>query len=111
MAFVFQCRKTSEPTTRYDGSWWNARAIAFANEARLEAPRIRSVLLGIVATNDVPFMLCNHDLYLDTYGRGAPISRDAWRKLLSGAPVREPQVVREKQLDHSIGFRQQIPSW
>jgi hypothetical protein len=111
MAFVFTCRKTSESTTRFDGSWWNARAVALASEAQLGAPRIRSVLLGIVATNDVPYVLSNNDLYLDAYGRGAPISRDAWRKLLSGAPVREPQVVREKQLDHSIGFRQQIPSW
>jgi hypothetical protein len=105
MAFVFTCKKTETATSKFDGSVWIARATDFSRDARLGAPRIRSLLIGIIATNDVPYVLSNNDIYLDSYGRGAPISRDSWRKLLSGGPLREPMAVREKQLDGSIGYR------
>ena len=111
MAFVFTCAKTETPTTKFDGGYWIARATEFMNSARLSAPRIRSVLIGIVACHDVPFILDNSSIYLDTFGRGKPISRGAWRRLLAGAPVREPMVVNKKELDGSIGVQRQISSW
>jgi hypothetical protein len=111
MGYCFSVAKSEKPTTRYGGDHWITAATAFANSARIPAPRIRSVLIGIIACHDVNYTLSNSDLYLDTFGRGAPISREAWRRLLNGAPVREPMAVREKQLDGSIGMRKQIPSW
>jgi hypothetical protein len=111
MAFAFTCTKTDKAVSKYDGSWWLGRVEAFSRDARLGAPRIRSLLIGIIATNDVPYVLSNKDVYLDPYGRGAPISRDSWRRLLDGAPVREPMVVRQQQVDRTIGHVNQIPSW
>jgi hypothetical protein len=114
MAYVFTCRKTDAPTTKFDGSWWIDRATSFAVDARLHAPRIRSVLLGVIATHDVPYVVANDKIYLDAFGRGKMIDRTAWRKLLPGGggePVREPLPTRPPQLDGSIGFINQIPSW
>jgi hypothetical protein len=102
MGYIFTVKKTEKPTTRYDGAWWLSRATEFQNKARLTG-RIRSVLLAVIATNDVSFTLSNSDLFLDVFGRGAPVDRSAWRKLLTGAPVREPTVINKPPLDESIG--------
>jgi hypothetical protein len=110
MAFVFTCKKTETMTSRYDGSWWLSKATAFANDARMSAPRIRSVLIGIIATNDVPYILSNSDIFLDVYSHGEPIDRHAWRRLLSG-PVGAPTALRPKVDDRSIGHVRQASAW
>jgi hypothetical protein len=111
--YCFSVAKSEKPTTRYDGGWWLSRATEFANIARISVPRIRSLLVGIIATNDVPYVLNNGEIYLDTFGRGKPIDRTAWRRLLDdgGEPVREPVPIRPRQPDFSIGMRNLIPSW
>jgi hypothetical protein len=104
MGFVFTLARTEVPMVRYDGSWWTAEAMRWANSARMSCPRIRSVLIGVIASNDVPYCLDNSQLFLDPHGRGKAINPNAWRKLLAGAALREP-VPRVKAVDdRSIGF-------
>jgi hypothetical protein len=71
------------------------------------------VLIGIVASNDIDFALDNSRLWLDPYsGRGRPIDRGAWRKLLNGASsLREPVQVEPRIKDFSIGPVRQAASW
>jgi hypothetical protein len=102
MGYCFSVKKTGTPTTRYDAGWWLSRATEFQNSARLSG-RIRSVLLAVIATNDVDYTLSNSDLFLDVFGRGKAIDRGAWRKLLAGAPVREPTPGKPPFSDGSIG--------
>jgi hypothetical protein len=104
MAYGFSMSKTTAPNSRYDGDFWIARATEFANSSRMSAPRIRSVLIGVIACNDIPFCVSNNDLYLDTLGRGAPIDRSKWKLLLRGDPLPEPAKVPEKMFDGGIGF-------
>jgi hypothetical protein len=111
MGYCFSVTATRMPTTRFDGSYWTARATEFANSARMFCPRIRSVLIGIIATNDVDFHLSNSDLYLDPHGRGRAVDRSAWRALLNGAPLREPTPIERKVSDASVGFVRQASAW
>jgi hypothetical protein len=105
MGYCFTCRKTATRTTDYDSTWWTARAMEFVNSAHMHVPRIRSLLLGIIAVNDVPYILNNNELYLNPFGRGQQIDRTAWRRLLAdgGEPVREPTPGKPPFSDGSIG--------
>jgi hypothetical protein len=105
MAYCYSVTKRATPESRYGGDWWVSRASEFANGARIFCPRIRSLLVGIVATNDIDFALSNSDIWLNPFGGtgGAAIDRMQWRKLLDGAPLREPIVIEPKFKDFGIG--------
>jgi hypothetical protein len=104
MGYCFSVTKLDKPVSNFDGSIWVSRATAFAQAARISAPRIRSLLIGIIAVNDIDYVLRNDTIYLDVHGRGEAIDRHAWRRLLSAAhPVREPMTIRPKVDDRSIG--------
>lgn len=113
MAFCFSVAKTDTPNSKHDGSWWTNRAEDFSNKARISAPRIRSLLIGIIATNDTPYALSNSDIWLDPWGsRGTvPIDRTAWRALLRGSPIREPVKIEPKVKDDTIGGVRQLNTW
>jgi hypothetical protein len=77
----------------------------------MSAPRIRSLLIGVIATNDVDYILRNDTIYLDVHGRSVAINRHAWRALLNGAPGREPVALPMQVNDRSIGHVKTQSAW
>jgi hypothetical protein len=103
MAYAMSLTKVDVPITRYDGDWWIARAEEFASRARIFVPRIRSLLVAVIASNDSKWVLDNGIIFLNPYVSGPTIDRGAWKKLLSEAtPLREPEKL-DRKLDLSIG--------
>ena len=110
LAYVWSLTKTTEPVTKFSGSWWLSEAQMWCSNSRI--PGRPRTLLPALIVSDVPFYLDHSSLFVDPYrSRGSAIDRDVWRRLLSGGDIKAALPIKAKVDDGSIGFRRQIPSW
>jgi hypothetical protein len=106
LAYVWSLTQTTEPVTKFSGSWWLSEAQMWCSNSRF--PGRPRTLLPALIVSDVRYHLDHSSLFVDPYrSKGSAIERDAWRRILNGGDLK-PAIPVKQTMDHSIGFRKMI---